>query len=115
MASTMNRATRSAPSTTVSADRTLPPPSATNRTSLARRQPVERQEQGDGQILSQLRAAVGRERCRINDGLRQPWTYVLLASRARRFQHVETNPRRRSHEKRSRIRYVVAVGLMPTQ
>ena len=32
---------------------------------LERRQPVERQEQCDGQIFGQLRAAVGRERCRV--------------------------------------------------
>ena len=66
-------------------------------------------------ILGQLRAAVGRERCRVNNRLRQPWTDVLLAPCARRGQHVETNPRRRGHEKRSRVRHVVAVGPMPAQ
>ncbi len=37
---------------------------------LERRQSVGRQEQRHGQILGQLRAAVGRERCRINNRLR---------------------------------------------
>jgi len=50
---------------------------------LERRQPVERQEQRDGQILGQLRAAVGRERCRVDNRLRQPWTDVLLTPCAR--------------------------------
>jgi hypothetical protein len=49
---------------------------------LERRQPVERQEQRNGQILGQLRAAVGRERCRIDDRLGQPGTDVLRAARA---------------------------------
>ena len=82
---------------------------------LERRQPVERQEQRDGQILGQLRAAVGRERCRVDNRLRQPGTDVLLAPCARRGQHVETNSRRRGHEKRSRVRHFVAVGRMPAQ
>jgi hypothetical protein len=77
---------------------------------LERRQPVERQEQRDGQIFGELRAAVRRERCRVNDRLRQPWTDVLLAPCARRGQHVETNACRRGHEKRSRVGHVVAVG-----
>ena len=50
---------------------------------LERRQPVERQEQRDGQIFGQLRAAVGRERCRVDNGLRQPWTHIRFAPCAR--------------------------------
>jgi hypothetical protein len=45
---------------------------------LERRQPVEHQEQRDGQILGQFRAAIGRERRRVDNRLRQPWTDVLL-------------------------------------
>src|SRR5262249_23678645 len=82
---------------------------------LERRQPVERQEQRDGQLLGPFRPVVRRERCRVKNGLRQPWTHVLLAPYTCRGQHVETNPRRRGHEKRSRIRHCVAVGPMPAQ
>jgi catechol 2,3-dioxygenase-like lactoylglutathione lyase family enzyme len=39
-------------------------------------------------------------------GSRQPRTDVLLAPGPRRGQHVETNPRRRGHEKRPRVRHV---------
>jgi hypothetical protein len=49
---------------------------------LERRQLVEDQEQRDGQIFSQFRAAVGRKRGRVNNRLRQPRTDVLLAARA---------------------------------
>src|SRR5687768_10624907 len=76
---------------------------------LERRQPVERQEQRDRQILGQLGAAVGRERRRVDNRLRQPWTDVLLMPRARRRQHIETNPRGSGHEERSRLRHVVTV------
>src|SRR5262249_6502117 len=79
------------------------------------RQLVEDQEQRDGQILSQFRAPVGRERCRVNNRLRQPRADVLLAPGASRRQHVETNPRRRGHEKCPRVRHSVAVGRMPAQ
>jgi hypothetical protein len=68
---------------------------------LERRQPVERQEQRYRQILGQLRATVGRERCGVDNRLRQPGTDVLLAPRTRRSEHAETNPRRRGHEKGS--------------
>ena len=202
VASTMCRTARSAPSMTFSADRTLPPPSVTMRTSLARscchrieitrlscrhecgqelrmfridlartrrrdggvawpdvahvragaggelparrlaplqcrghfferevehvvqqkgrplewRQPVERQEQCDRTdprpapcALSGASAAVST----TGSGSHGP--HVLLAPCSRRFQRVETNARGRGHEKRSRIRHVVAVGLMPAQ
>jgi hypothetical protein len=46
--------------------------------------PVERQEQRDGQILGEFRAAVGRERCRVDNWLWQPGTDVLLGRRAPR-------------------------------
>ena len=82
---------------------------------LERRQTVERQEQRNGQILGEFRAAVGRERCRVDNRLWQPGTDVLLTPSACRGQHVETNPRRRGHQKRARVRHVVAIGPMPAQ
>src|SRR5215472_17843802 len=60
---------------------------------LERRQLVENQEQRDGQILSQFRAAVRRERCRVKNRLRQPRADVLLATGASRRHYIETNPR----------------------
>src|SRR5262249_48118908 len=54
-------------------------------------------------------------RCRVKNRLRQPWTDVLLVPCARRGKHVETNPRRRGHQKPSQVRHFVAVGPMPAQ
>jgi hypothetical protein len=55
-----------------------------------------------------IRAAVGGERCRVDNRLRQPGTDVLLAPCTRRPQHVKTSPRCRLHEKRARVGQVVA-------
>src|SRR5262249_39293910 len=65
------------------------------------------------QILGELRAAVRRERGCVENRLRQPGTHVLLTRCARRLQRVETNPRRRGHEERSRVGHLVAFGPVP--
>jgi hypothetical protein len=82
---------------------------------LEARQPVEREKQCDRQIFGQFRAAVWRERGGVDNRLRQPWTNILLAPRARRRQHVETDSRGRGHQKRSRVGHGVPVDPMPAQ
>ncbi len=64
-----------------------------------RREPFQRQQQGYGQILGQFHAAV-RSQCRgVENWFWQPGTDVLLPPRASGSQHIETNPRCRSHKK----------------
>src|SRR5262245_28070 len=77
------------------------------------RQPVEGQQQRKRQVLGQLRASVWSKGSGVEHWLRQPLTDVRLAACARRFQQIEAKPRRGSHEKRSRIRYLVTVGFVP--
>jgi hypothetical protein len=79
------------------------------------RQPVERQEQRDGQILSELRAAVGRERRGVGDRIRQPRPDILLTADTRRLQHVETNARGRRHQKALWVRDADTIGVVPAE
>jgi hypothetical protein len=69
------------------------------RCAFERRQPIERQQQRHRQVLGQLGAAVGRERRCVHDWLRQPRADILLVAGASRRQHVETDSRRRCHQK----------------
>ena len=85
------------------------------RRALERREPIERQQQRDRQILGELGLRIGRERSGVGDRIRQPRPDILLTPHTRRLQHVETNARRRRRQKRPRVRDAGAIGVVPAQ
>ena len=82
---------------------------------LERRQPFERQQQRDREILGEFCLGVWGQRAGVHHRLRQPWSDVGLTPRTRRSQGVEADPRRGGRQERAWIRHGIAIGGMPAQ
>jgi hypothetical protein len=85
------------------------------RSALERREPVQRQQQRDGQIFRHLGLRIGCKPRRVGDRIGQPRPDILLPAHSRRLQHVQTDPRRRRDQKRPRLHDALAIGVVPAQ
>ena len=77
---------------------------------LHRRQPVQRQQQGERKIVGQFRGGVGRQAFRVEHGLGEPGADIDLPLRLRALQAIETEPGHDGDEKRLRVVNVLRAG-----
>jgi hypothetical protein len=56
---------------------------------LQRREPIDRQQQRDGEILGELALGVRRERARVEDRFWQPRADICLPAGARRLERIQ--------------------------
>ena len=80
------------------------------RCALERRQPVKRQHQREGKIVSKLGCRVGREAIGVKHGLRKPGADIDLALRPRALQPIEAEPRDDGDKERLCTMDVVGAG-----
>jgi hypothetical protein len=66
---------------------------------LHRRQPVQRQQQGERKIVGQFRGGFSRQAFRVEHGLGEPGADIDLPLRLRALQAVKTEPRDDGDEK----------------
>ena len=80
------------------------------RRAFQRRQPVERQQQCERQVVRQFGGGVGRQALGIEHGLRQPRPDIDLPLGSCALQAVETEPGHDGDEKRLRVMHVLRAG-----
>jgi hypothetical protein len=77
---------------------------------LQRRQPVQRQQQGERQVVSQFRRRVRRKALRIEHRFRQPGADIDFALRPGALERVETQPRHNGDKERFGIVNILRAG-----
>ena len=77
---------------------------------LHRRQPVQRQQQGERKIVGQFGGGIGGKAFRVEHGLGEPGADIDLPLRLRALQAVETKPRHDGDEKGLRVVHVLRAG-----
>ena len=75
-----------------------------------RRQPVERQQQGERKIVGEFGGGIGRQALRVEHRLREPWPDIDFPLRSRALQAIETKPGHDGDEKRLRVVHVLRAG-----
>ena len=75
-----------------------------------RRQPVERQQQGEREIVGEFGGGIGREALRVEHRLGKPRPDIDLPLGSCALQAIETEPRHDGDEKRLRVVHVLRAG-----
>jgi hypothetical protein len=75
-----------------------------------RRQPVQRQQQCERQVVGEFSGGFGGKALRVEHRLREPRADIDLSLRLRAFQAVETESRNNGDEKRLRVVNVLRPG-----
>jgi hypothetical protein len=75
-----------------------------------RRQPVERQQQGERKVVGQFGGGIGRQALRVEHRLGEPRADIDLPLRLRALQAVETEPGHHGDEKGFRVMHVLRSG-----
>jgi hypothetical protein len=74
------------------------------------RQPVERQQQGEREIVSEFGGGIGRQALRVEHRLREPRPDIDFSLRSCTLQAIETKPGHDGDEKRLRVVHVLRAG-----
>jgi hypothetical protein len=74
------------------------------------RQPVQRQQQGEREIVGQFRGGIGRQALRVEHRLGEPRPDIDLPLRSCALQAIETKPGHDSDEKCLRVVHVLRAG-----